>query len=127
MASNYEICQARYDAMLPPGYEDLDNDEGGKVEEVSQEELLEVYMEVLERLAGFELNNIQVQASIGIGRKASYGFQILVFAEDNNNRSFTAYDWQNLDAIKKTVGLVLDAISHDDFKIVEGANFDMRW
>ena len=120
MGNAYDICQERYDAMLPPWYEGCDEEEDVKN---TQEEMMDIYLDTLECLAGMELENLTVYASFGVGENTAYNFRVTVFGKhknkNKNSRSFMFYDWQSQDSVRFMAKTVISAISHDDFLAVK--------
>jgi hypothetical protein len=94
--------------------------------EYKRKDLLAIHMDALKRLSEMDLKNIKADASISFGEGTSYAINVLIFDQKLDNRSFTAYDWQKTDAIKRTMDRVLDVIELDDFAVVRGADFNVN-
>jgi len=84
------------------------------LKEYARKELLSLFKKSVTDINKLRLNNIKVSLSIDI-HTDSLEFHVTAFNDKSDNKTFSSYDFLDIDEIKKNLALFIREIKTDDF------------
>lgn len=87
-------------------------------------EMFNLFRRTLTTISNIELNELQISVDAKFGR-VDFSFHITTYDYSGDNRTYTAYDFGDIERQKKDIAALIKIIREDDFKkIMSSELFD---
>ncbi len=93
---------------------------------VTREEMIALYQKTFNDISEINTSTITVKISASF-KGELFSFEVTVFDSNNENRTFSVYDFYDLEKVKTNVETVVDVIDTDNFVKVVALSDKFAW